>query len=65
MSVKQLYWSLRNSFHWWNYRRMKMREFRQLDIFDKIVLVGESQVEFFKARYSDFEFVNLGIAGNV
>jgi hypothetical protein len=44
---------------------MKMREFRQLDIFDKIVLVGESQVEFFKARYSDFEFVNLGIAGNV
>ena len=42
---------------------MKMKEFQQLDIFDKIVLVGDSQVEFFKASYSDFEFVNLGIAG--
>jgi lysophospholipase L1-like esterase len=63
VSIKQFYWSLRNSFHWWNYRRMKMREFRQLDIFDKIVLIGDSQVEFFKASYSDFEFVNLGIAG--
>jgi lysophospholipase L1-like esterase len=42
---------------------MKMKEFQQLDIFDKIVLVGDSQVEFFKASYSDFEFVNLGISG--
>ncbi len=63
MSIKQLYWSLRSSFHWWIYRNMKMKEFQHLDIFDKIVLVGDSQVEFFKAGYSYFEFVNLGIAG--
>ncbi len=57
MFIKQLYWSLRNSFHWWNYRRMKMKEFQQPDIFDIIVLVGDIQVEFFKASYSDFEFL--------
>jgi lysophospholipase L1-like esterase len=42
---------------------MKLKEFQQLDIFDKIVFVGDSQVEFLKASYSDFVFVNLGISG--